>query len=546
MAVVVNRTRMRWRAIPPLGLLSLVMAALVLLPIVSVVLELLQPTSEVWGHVASRLLPQYAINTALLVLGVGCLTTAVGVGTAFIMTHTEFPFRRTLQWMMVLPVAIPPYIMAYIYYDLLSVAGPLQSGIRSLTGWTAREFALWPIASLPGAIAVLTFALYPYVYLAAWAAFAQQGARLVETARSLGCSKLQAFRRVSLPLARPAIVAGCALVLMETMAEYGALSILGVQTFTTGIYKAWFGMGDRVAAAQLAVILLSLVGLLLWMERANRRGRIHDTRQHGEADDRQVDGRVAAVSITLCLIPFIAGFLLPLFYLIWQAIDFGLYLTPDTLNALGNTLEVAGITATIAVLASLIMIYGMRLAPHPLVRVCNALAALGYAIPGPVLAIGALVPLAALDRMIGHVMAASFDAQPQLWFSGSIVILIYVYLVRFMTITMGGIEAGFLKVKPSMDEAAAVLGYGALRRLLRVHAKLIAPALAAAGMLVFVDVVKELPATLILRPFNFDTLAVKVFNLASDERLREAATPALLLVAIGLIPAWLLTRSMRR
>lgn len=546
MILGVTMASIQWRNPPPLGWLSLAMAALVILPILSVVLELLQPASEVWGHVASTLLPRYAVNTALLALGVGTLTTLIGVGAAFFMTQSDFFGRRTLQWMMVLPVAIPPYVMAYLYYDLLSISGPVQTGLRDLTGLTAAQLVLPPIASLPGAILVLSLSLYPYVYLAAWAAFSQQGGRLLETARSLGCSPLAAFWRVSLPMARPAIVAGCALVLMECMAEYGALSILGVQTFTTGIYKAWFGMGDRVAAAQLAVMLLIIVSLLLWLERTNRRGRTHDHREHGKADDRQFMGSQTQLALALCLVPFALGFVLPIFYLISLSVDVGFYMTTATLDALINTLTVAGITALIATSASLLMIYGTRLVPNPLVRGANGLAALGYAIPGPVLAIGALVPLAALDRLIGGLMTNWFDARPQLWLSGSIVILIYVYLVRFMTITLGGIDAGFSKIKPSMDEAAAVLGYGALRRLLSVHARLIAPALAAAGMLVFVDVVKELPATLILRPFNFDTLAVEVFNLANDERLREAATPALLLVAIGLLPAWLLTRSMRR
>lgn len=546
MALAVRGQKARWRTIPALGWLSLVMGCAVLLPVLSVIFELRAPASEIWSHVATALLPQYALNTLILACGTGLLTSAIGIGAAFIMTHSDFPMRRTLQWLLVLPVALPPYVMAYIYYDLLSVAGPVQTTIRDLTGLNAREFALPPIASLPGAILVLSISLYPYVYLAAWAAFAQQGTRLVESARSLGCSKWQAFRRVSLPLARPAIVAGLALVLMETMAEFGALSILGVQTFTTGIYKAWFGMGDRVAAAQLAVILLAIVSLLLWLERSQRRGRIHDSRQRGEVYDRPLSGRLTVMAGGLCLIPWLAGFVLPIVYLGWLVAGQGFYLSAQTSAALANTLEIAAVTTVIALTASLLMIYGTRLATNRLVNLANRFAALGYAVPGPVLAIGALVPLSAIDRALGGIMSHWFDARPQLWFSGTTFVLVYVYLVRFMTITLGGIEAGFLKIKPSIEEAAAVLGYGALRRLVFVHAKLIAPALAASGMLIFVDVAKELPATLILRPFNFDTLAVEVFTLASDERLSQAASPALILVTIGLVPAWLLSRTMRR
>jgi len=537
------------RIIPPrlsaLGWLSLAMALLVMVPIVAVILELRHPPSDAWSFVATTLVPRYLANTAWLALGVLVLTATAGIGTAILVTSFRFAGVRLLEWLLVLPVAIPSYVLAYLYYDMLGVAGPVQSALRDATGLTARQLAFPPIASLPGAVFVLAAGLYPYVYVSARAAFLQQGRRLIETARMLGCSPLAAFLRVSLPLARPAIVAGLALVMMETLAEYGALSLLGVQTFTTGIYKAWFGMGDRVAAAQLATMLLGLVALLLWTERIQRRGRVSDTRHRGDHEPRTLTGWPARLAFTACLLPTLTGFVIPGAYLVYLAVKLGTAPALSVLPALGNSLLVAAITTAIALVAGLLIVYGARLSPYRPVLVANRIAASGYAIPGPVLAIGALIPLAALDGLLRGWLGR-FGIDVGLLLTGTVAMLIFVYLVRFMTISIGSIEAGFQKVAPSMEDAAAMLGHNALQRLWYVHARLIAPAIAVAATLVFVDVIKELPATLILRPFEFDTLAVRVFNLASDERLREAAAPALLLVAIGLLPAWLLTRQIRR
>lgn len=516
-----------------------------MIPIVAVIFELRHPPGDAWSFVATTLIPRYLANTVWLALGVMLLTATAGIGTAIIVTSFRFPGVRLLEWLLVLPVAIPSYVLAYAYYDLLGVSGPVQSTLRDVTGLSARELPFPPIASLPGAVFVLAAGLYPYVYVSARAAFLQQGQRLIETARMLGCTPLSAFFRVSMPMARPAVVAGLALVMMETLAEYGALTLLGVQTFTTGIYKAWFGMGDRVAAAQLATMLLGLVALLLWIERIQRRGRVSDTRHRSDDNPRRLTGWPARLAFTACLLPTLTGFVIPAAYLAHLTIGLDVRATLSVLPALGNSILVAAITTSIAVIAALLMVYGARLAPRRTVLIANRIAAIGYAIPGPVLAIGALIPLAAADTMLRDILRP-WGINSGLLLSGTIATLIFVYLVRFMTISIGTIEAGFLKVVPSMEDAAATLGHNALQRLWYVHARLIAPALAVATTLVFVDVMKELPATLILRPFDFDTLAVRVFNLASDERLKEAAAPALLLVAIGLLPAWLLTRQIRR
>ncbi|MEZ5838376.1 MAG: iron ABC transporter permease [Geminicoccaceae bacterium] len=534
------------RPLRVLSLLSLLSALVVGLPLLSVAIDALQPASDVWSHVAGRLIPRYLMNTVWLCLGVGGLTGCIGVGAAWLITTYRFRGRQLLEWALILPLAIPSYVQAYIYYDLTNVSGPIQTGLRSWLDVRADQFTLPPLSSVPGAIFVLSIALYPYVYLAARTGFLQQTGTLVEISRMLGCTPTAAFFRVTLPLARPAIVVGLSLVLMETLADYGAVSLLGVQTFTTGIYKAWFSMGDRVAAAQLASILLLIVLVLVFTELSHRRGQFFNTGNDTPAVAQRLAGVSGAAALVACFLPAFLGFLLPAGYLLHMlagvpdnpSIGFG--------DAVINTLAVAMATASIAVALGLFMTYGARLAPSRMITFLNRVAAMGYAVPGPVLAIGTLVPLVALDHAIDQLAQRFWGIQPGLLITGSIGALVFAYLARFMTVSLGAIEAGFAKVKPSLEDAAAVLGLGTLDRLRRVHLRLIGPSIATAGLLVFVDVMKELPATLILRPFDFDTLAVRVFNLARDERLAEAALPALILILVGLVPVIILSRQFSR
>jgi len=519
------------------------MALLVALPVMSVLYDLARPTSEAWSHVAGTLIPRYIANTLWLALGVGVGTTALGVGAAWLVVTCRFFGRRIVEWALILPLALPSYVLAQVYYRFLNASGPVQSGFRDLTGWSSRDYWFPDIASLEGAVFVLTLALYPYVYLAARTAFLLQAGSTLEVSRMLGCTQLAAFFRVMLPLARPAIAAGLTLVLMETLAEFGAVSLLGVQTFTTGIFRAWFSMGDRVAAAQLATMLLGFVFLLVILERVSRRGLVHNvTIDHRFRVEARLGPGPGLLALLACLVPVTMGFLLPVGILLEKVI--AVEAVPDArfIGLIRNTLVLAAVTSALAVVIGLVMVYGARLAGSRAVTTANRLAGMGYALPGPVIAIGILVPLAAFDNMLDAWMGAAFGISTGLLLTGGIATLVFAYLVRFMALPLNTIEAGFTKIRPSLEDAASMLGTGAWRRLLTVHAPLIWPSLGTAALYVFVDVMKELPATLILRPFDFDTLAVRTYNLARDERIAEAGLPALVLVGVGLLPVIVLSR----
>ena len=526
---------------------ALTMAALVCLPILSVLASLLQPTSDVWAHVVERLVPRYLLNTIWLALGVGAATLVTGVGCAWLVVSFRFPGARLFEWALILPLAIPAYVMAYAYYDLMGSSGPLQSTIRAATGLGARDYWFPRITNVGGAAFVLALGLYPYVYLAARTAFLRQASSLVEVGRMLGCNRGEAFRRVMLPLARPAIAVGLLLVLMETLADFGAVSLLGVQTFTTGIYRAWFSLGDPVAAAQIGCMLLGFVLLLVLLERVLRRGRSFNPSAEHRFDSREtLDGWRAGLAVAFCLVPLILGFLVPVMRLFWLTIDVPSFIGIGRFSELiANSVTVASIASLATVAIGLVIAFATRLAPRPIVLTAAALAAMGYALPGPIIAVGTLIPLANLDNAIDAWSRATFGLSTGLLLTGSIAALIFAYLVRFMAVSLGTIEAGFAKIRPSLDDAASVLGSSVWQRLRRVHVPLLWPSLGTALILVFVDVMKELPATLVLRPLNFDTLSVRVYNLVRDERIAEAGLPALLLVAVGLVPVYILSRRLR-
>lgn len=526
-------------------MLLVLVLLLVGLPVATVAAHLFLPSQGNLGHLAATVLPGYVRNSLLLAVGVGCGVAVVGTGAAWLVAMHEFPGRRLFEWALVLPLAAPTYVLAYAYTDFLQVSGPVQGLLRELTGLGPRDYYFPPIRSPGGAVAVFVLALYPYVYLSARAAFLQQCECVVEAARTLGCTPFAAFRRVALPAARPAIAAGVALALMESLAEFGAVSYFGVQTFTTGIYRSWLSFGDRVGAAQLAAMLLIFVGLLLHVERASRRqARYHDTsRRVRPLGIQRLRGGRAGLAVLACALPVLLGFVVPVAILVGLAAP-----EPGTreLRLLANSLGLASLTALLAVGLALAIVYALRGGAGMATRAAATIAGLGYAIPGSIVAVGVLIPLAALDRTLDGLMREHFGIATGLLLTGSLTALVFAYLVRFLAIAQQTLGAGLARITPSMDAAAATLGADRRRTLLAVHAPLLRGPLLTAFLLVFVEVMKELPATLIMRPFNFDTLAVAAHNFAADERLAEAAWPALAIVAAGLVPVILLSRLIGR
>ena len=530
--------------------LTVAAAALVGLPVLVVFSRIFADSGGVWQHLASTVLPLYVTNTLVLLVGVGALSAVIGVPAAWLVTMHRFPGSRVFEWALLLPLAVPAYVMAYVYTDLLDYAGPVQMALRELFGWSsARDYWFPRIRSIQGAILMLGLVLYPYVYLLARKAFLEQSLCVLEVSRTLGRGPWRSFFGVALPLARPAIAAGLALVLMETIADYGTVSFFGVSTFTTGIYRTWFGMGAPVAAAQLAAFMLLFVAALVALERWSR-GKaqyFHTTGRYRMLTQRPLAGLKGVGASLACLLPVLLGFLLPAAVLLSLAVGDGDPLWGGQfLGFAGNSFALAAVTAGLAVLLAAVMAYGIRLRPTWLTRASVRLAGLGYAVPGSVVAVGVLIPFAAFDNGLDSLMREWFGISTGLLLTGSIAALVFAYLVRFLAVSYNTVESSLGKISPSMDFASRALGQTPRRTLLKVHAPLMRAGLLTAGLLVFVDVMKELPATLILRPFNFDTLAIRVFRLASDERLAEASTAALAIVAVGVIPVVLLSAAIAR
>jgi iron(III) transport system permease protein len=537
---------MRAATYSPLLIVGIAVALLAGLPVASVGLNLfVGGTSETWSHLSQTVLPEYIANSLWLCLGVGVGVGVVGVTTAWLTAMHEFPGRRFFEWALVLPLAVPAYVMAYVYTDFLQFVGPVQSSLRSLFGWEFGDYWFPDIRTLPGAMLMFICVLYPYVYLLARAAFIERASGMLEAARTLGMGPWRAFFWVSLPLARPAIVAGIALALMETLADYGTVAYFAVNTFTTGIYRAWFSLGDRVAAAQLAAMLLSFVLFLLMAERISRgRARYHNTtgRNRPMAGAR-LSGFRGLAALLACAVPLLLGFVLPAALLLKMAFSDGDAQFGERFLILSrNSFLLAGTTALIGVLLALLLAYGARLSKSSFSGGLNRLVGLGYAVPGAVIAVGVLIPVTRLDHWLAGQWEAWFGNNPGLLLTGGIAALIYAYLVRFLAVALHTVESSLAKITSSMDDAARSLGLGQGETLRRVHTPLLRGSLLTAGLLVFVDVMKELPATLVMRPFNFDTLATQVYTLASDERLAEASTASLAIVAVGLLPLILLSR----
>jgi iron(III) transport system permease protein len=542
------RPRRRWR-IGHTGWLAWLFLALFLLPVATVVAHIFLPDQGTWDHLVETVLPDYIRNSLLLALGVGLIAPVLGTGTAWLTTLCRFPGQRFFAWALILPLAVPGYVMAYAYTDFLEVSGPLQGWLRQALDLQVGHYWFPDVRSLGGAITLLSLVLYPYVYLLARSAFLEQSVCALEVGRTLGYGPWACFWHVALPLARPAIMAGAALVLMETLADYGTVAYFGLPTFTTGIVRALISMGDRTAAAQLSTLLLGAVFLVLLLERwSRRRLRFHHTSSKYRALPRhQLRGGRALLAVLACALPLLLGFLLPaaLLLRLWLGVAEG-EVDRRFLGWAGNSVTLAGIAACCAVALALLLAYGLRLSRSPSLTFAARLAGMGYAVPGTVIAIGTLIPLAAFDNALDAWLRARFGVSTGLLLTGSITALIFAYLVRFLSVALGTVEASLGKVRPSLDEAARTLGSGPRATLWRVHAPLVWGGVLTALLMVFVDVLKELPATLLLRPFDFDTLAVQAANFAADERLAEAAFPALAIVAVGLLPVLLLSRAIAR
>lgn len=522
--------------------------ALLALPIAIVAANVLVPGGAAWDHLASTVLPRYVTTTLTLLAFVLVGVVAVGVGSAWLVAGCEFPGRRVLEWALLLPLAMPAYVIAYAYTDLLQFAGPVQTWLRAATGWTAGQYWFPDVRSIGGAGVMFTCVLYPYVYLLARVAFREQSASLGETGRTLGLTAWGSFFRVSLPMARPAIAAGASLALMETLADFGTVSYFGVQTFTTGIFRAWLSMGEPVSAAKLSVILLGFVAVILWVERrARARARYHESAVARRREPHRLTGARGWAATALCAVPLVLGFVLPALLLVKLSLGGGDTSFGARFAKLAfNSVSLATLTALAAVLVALFLAYGARISRSPLSAAVNRFAGLGYAIPGAVVAIGVLIPLARIDNALADAVERLFGMKIGLVLTGSIAALVYAYLIRFLAIALQTVEAGLAQVTPHMEDAARSLGMSAGETLGKVHAPILRSSLVTAGLLVFVDVMKELPATFVMRPFDFDTLAVQAYNLAADERLAEASTASLAIVAVGLVPLAVASRRLMR
>ena len=529
-----------------LTLAAVIIAVFIAAPVLSVFSNVfVGGTGDTWAHLSDTVLGDFVFNTVVLCLGVGLGVASIGITTAWLTTMLDFPGRRFYEWALVLPMAMPAYVMAYAYTDFLQFVGPVQSGLRAFFGWRAGDYWFPDVRTVGGAVTMFMFVLYPYCYILVRTAFLERAGGMLEAGRSLGLGPWGCFLHVSLPLARPAVVAGTALALMETLADFGTVSYFGVQTFTTGIYRAWFSLGDRIAAAQLAAALLTFVVLVLSLEFASRgRARFNNTsRQQGAPARRNLPLGLGLLASFACFMPLLLGFLLPAALLLHMAfVDGDAQFGPRFVHLARNSFVLAAVTSVSAVVLAVLLAYAARLARSSLPAAMNRIVGLGYAVPGSVIAVGVLIPVTRLDTWLVQVWQASFGVNPGLILSGGIAALIYAYLARFLAVALNAVESSLGKITVSMDDASRSLGCGKWETLRRVHVPILRGSLLSAALLVFVDVMKELPATLVIRPFNFDTLATQAHTLAADERLAEASTAALIIVAVGLLPMFVISR----
>ena len=526
---------------------SAAIAALVFFPILTLFFLAAindQNSEQIWHHLAKTVLNDYVSGSLKLMLGVTVLTLFLGVGSAWLVTQYRFTGSRFFNWALLLPLAMPTYITAYSYTGLLDVAGPIQTSIRNNLGLSFGDYWFPEIRSISGAIFVMSFVLYPYIYLLARSAFLDQSQHLKDAAQLLGYSRRQVFFKISLPIARPAIIAGLSLALMETLADYGAVSYFGVSTFTTGIFRTWYGLDSIQGAAQLSLVLVMFIVVLITLEKYSRqRSSYHDKNLGQTSITKNLNGYKNSFAFVLAGLPLLLGFIIPSGQLLIWAINKHQQLFESSFWVLlSNTITLAGITAVVALMLALIAAYSHRIISNRFTLTTNTIIKLGYAIPGTVIAVGTLIPLARLDNQIDAWFRTHFDISTGLLISGTICALVIAYLVRFLAVALNTVDSGLNNIPNNLDQVARSLGKSPLKVMRNIHIPLLRTSLLTALLLVFVDVMKELPATLIMRPFNFNTLAVRAYELASDERLADASLASIAIVITGLIPVIIITR----
>ncbi|MDO6442101.1 MULTISPECIES: iron ABC transporter permease [unclassified Marinobacter] len=539
--LLAKRTSRRWM------ISALLTTAIVALPVLSVIVLAFFPEENIWPHLIDTTLPRYLVTTIKLMIGVGIITLAIGLSSAWAVTMCEFPGRKFFEWAMLLPFAVPAYVIAYVYTSLLDYAGPVQGALRDWFGWAnASEYWFPEIRSLEGATLMLGLVLYPYVYLLARAAFLDQSPSLFAVSRSLGHSALSTFFKVVLPIARPAVAVGLSLALMETLNDFGTVDFFAVQTLTAGLFDTWMNLGNLGGAAQIATTMLIFVVILVTLERYSRQRQ----QQFAARDNRDPIRRFTMsfprqlICVAVCAVPVVFGFVIPgvtLGVYAWEYFDESW--NPAFLHNTLNSLFLSGTAALTTLLIGITLAYSRRLHNTRGMQVLMRLSSLGYAMPGAVLAVGVIVPLAGFDNWLDNLMRDFFGVSTGLLLSGSAFAIVFAYTVRFLAVSAGSVESALQKVTPSMDMASRSLGNSPGKTLVKVHLPMLRGTLITAALVVFVDCMKELPATLILRPFNFETLATYVYQFASDERLYHSALPALIIVLAGIIPIILMSRS---
>jgi len=521
------------------------MAILLTVPLWVLVSFVFEPTNDNWTHLSDTLLPEYIINSLWLMLGVTFGTLLLGIPSAWVVSQYHFFGKSVLHWALLLPMAMPAYIIAYTYTGLLEFEGPVQTAFRSV--FETQTVNTWfpEIRSLGGAILMFSLVLYPYVYLLARTSFSNQSQNVMHASRTLGAGPYKTFFKVALPIARPAIIAGLTLALMETLADFGTVQHFGIPTFTTGIYRTWTGFGDTTTTAQLSILLLVFVTILMALEVWSRKQAKYFT-GHNQPLNSQLPtltGRKSLFAFAVCLIPILFGFIVPAL----QLLDWSINVAQTQLNAefftlVWNSFSLAFITASIIVALALLFLYVKRIQNTPLMDNTVRIAGLGYAIPGVVIAVAVMIPFAWLDNTLDAWTREHLDISTGLLLSGTLFALVFAYCFRFLSVALQSIGSGLSQIKPSMDESAKTLGATHWTILKRIHIPLLSSSLITAFILVFVEVLKELPTTLILRPFNFNTLSVRAYEMAADERLADAGLPALLIVMTGLIPVIILSK----
>lgn len=541
-----SRTR-QWRWLIPV----IIVAAAVISPVAGLIWFAAEGSGDLWPHLLEFVIPTATRTTVILLVGVGVIVTVIGVGTAWLVSVHRFPGRRFFEWALLLPLAVPTYVIAYAYLDVMHPVGPVQTLLRDLLGIDSPRDLWFPeIRSMGGAIVLLGLVLFPYVYLPVRALFMMQSASVLEASRTLGAGPYEAFLRIALPLARPAVVVGLTLALLETLNDIGASEFLGIRTMTVSIYTTWVSRDSIGGAAQIALVMLVVVLFLLMLERwARRRQRFSGGGHRAHPPPpRRLTGWRAAFAIVACSLPIFFGFAVPALYLVYAAwtrvAEFG---WPTEIGTwIGNTVTLAAIATFLTVAVGLFLAYAARVLKRRTGNVAMRLATIGYALPGTVLAVGLLIPIATLDNWIADTLEQWFGASVGLVLLGSGAALIFAYMLRFLPIAVGNAESGLAKISPSLDMAARSLGAGPAETALRVHLPILRPAIAAGALIVFVDCMKELPATLLLRPFGMETLATQLFAEASRGTYEVGAVSALAIVIVGLIPVILLARTADR